>query len=119
MFVEIENREPGAFFRKSDCDCAPDAAVASGNERNLVLEFPAATMGWIVRLRTRAHLVFATRLLRLGLFRPLFLFLWHKSGIVRREGRSPFPSESLRSELLGKLRSRTFNSLPIAILSWN
>ena len=92
MFVEIDNREAGAFFRESNRDRATDAAVASGDERDPVPEFPAATMGWIVRLRTRPHFVFATRLLRLGLFRSLFLFLWHTSGIVRRREESLFQS---------------------------
>jgi hypothetical protein len=84
FFFEINDCYISAFFCKGDRDCATNPTVAPGNERDLVLQLPAAALFFIVGSRPRLHFMFTARLALLMLRRLKLLSFGHKSSVGRR-----------------------------------
>ncbi len=80
LLIEVGNRHIGAFLGEVNRHRAADPGVATGNQCDLTLELPAASVAGILRHRLRRHLRFDARLLVLLLRRHrLFLSLSHRS----------------------------------------
>ncbi len=73
VFVKVDDRNVGAFLRKSDGDGAADAAISAGNDGDLALEPAAAGLPLVFRLRARLHLGLDSGLARLPLRWERFL----------------------------------------------
>ena len=73
VFLQIEDRDQRALARHRDRDRAADAAVAAGDDRDLVLELSDAGILRHV-FRPRPHLALDARLMVLHLRRLLVLF---------------------------------------------
>src|SRR4030095_8065455 len=55
VLLEIHDADVSAFFRERDRDRATDAAIATGDERDLHTEFAATALAWIVACWARSH----------------------------------------------------------------
>lgn len=74
MLVEIGNKHPGTFGSKMHRHSAPDTAVATGNNGDLVLELAGSAIVVVNKDRLRVHLFLGSRLLVLVLRGRGFVF---------------------------------------------
>src|SRR5207249_9796518 len=75
---EIDNRNVCTCFREGNRDRAADSTIAASDECELISQFAAARMFFVLGPRLRLHFVFASRSPLLMLRRLKFLFLGHR-----------------------------------------
>src|SRR6266480_1280609 len=78
VLFEIDNRNVCTFLRKGNRDRAPDSTIAASNECELISQFAAAQMFFVLGPRPRLHFVFTPRSPLLVLRRLKFFFLGHR-----------------------------------------
>jgi hypothetical protein len=69
LFLEVDDRNPGALFRGSDCNGAPDPAISARDQNGSILQFVAPAVLGAVAARLRLHLGLNARLMILVLCR--------------------------------------------------
>src|SRR5688572_16797276 len=88
VLVQVDDADIGALFGERDRDRAPDAAVATRDQRDLTAQLPAAALFRVVALGTWPHDRLAAGLTSLGLTRDAFR-RGHERGRCTRRAKRP------------------------------